>query len=147
MLRANFEVPSPFFLKAKIEKTLFKTLEGNWKDSISSNVTVHITQDYYYSNKLRTLHSWECFHFDEKVKWLLTAHVHDIKMVGREKRLAPIWARLQKKINLEDPSPPVHQGCIGDALKAQAQLTRRRTRTEEMFQIITESNVEGTPTR
>ena len=32
-------------------------------------------------------------------------HVDDIKMVGRKESLAPMWARLRKKIELEDPSP------------------------------------------
>ena len=43
----------------------------------------------------------------------LLVYVDDIKMVGRKKRLAPMWAKLRKKIDLQDPAPFIGQVYMG----------------------------------
>ena len=44
---------------------------------------------------LETVKSWKCFTSIEKTNY-------DIKMVARKESLAPMWATLRKKIELED---------------------------------------------
>ena len=52
---------------------------------------------------------------------------------GRRESLAPMWARLRKKIELKDPNQSIKY--IWDVFKEQP--------TDEMFQVFTTSNVEG----
>ena len=44
---------------------------------------------------------------------VLPVYVDDIKMAGRRESSAPMWARLRRKIELEDPTPQVDRVYLG----------------------------------
>ena len=75
----------------------------------------------------RKVNSWECRHFFEQYRWFLSENVDHINMVGCKLSMAPMWARLRKKIELENSTPLVDQaeqilGCTLEK-KASAQST------------------------
>ena len=65
--------------------------------------------------------------------------VDDTKMVGRKESVAPMWANLQKKFELEDPTPldQVYLGCTQRAATVDEETIRTTT---EMFHRSTVSN-------
>ena len=65
-------------------------------------------------------------------------------MVGRKESWAPMWARLRKKTEFEDPTPlvdHVYVVCTQRAATVDEETIKTNT---EVFQIITRSNVEET---
>ena len=57
---------------------------------------------------------WECLHVNKKEKLFLSIYVDDFKMAGRKESLKPMWSRLQKVLELEEPKPlqsNVYLGC------------------------------------
>ena len=48
--------------------------------------------------------NWECLFVHRKQKFFLSVFVDDIKMAGKKQNLAPMWKKLMKNIDIEEPT-------------------------------------------
>ena len=57
---------------------------------------------------------WECLFVNKEKKLFLSIYVDDFKMAGKSCNIAPMWEKLKKSIELEEPVPleeNVYLGC------------------------------------
>ena len=65
------------------------------------------------------MRDWECLYVHSQSKLFLSIYVDDFKMAGNASALPKMWARLQKKIDLEPPvkmDGNVYLGCGQDEI-------------------------------
>ena len=63
----------------------------------------------------RTVHNWKCLFVHRKQGLFLSVSVDDIKMAGKKQNLAPMWKKLIKNVDLDEPTSfldHVYLGCI-----------------------------------
>ena len=48
---------------------------------------------------------WECLYKHEEMGLFLSVYVDDFKMAGRKENLAPMWSKIRKVLELDDPVP------------------------------------------
>ena len=70
-----------------------------------------------------TARSWESLYVHRQADLFLSVFADDKNMAGRRTSLAPIWLKLKKSIDLEEPAPLIDQVCSG--------YTQRESVTEE----------------
>ena len=64
--------------------------------------------------------NWECLFVQRKQWLLLSVHVDDIKMAGKKQNLAPMWKKLMKDVDIEEPVSfldHVYLGCTQQECK------------------------------
>ena len=93
--------------------------------SLNRNFYGHQLADLLWESNIEELFIQEnvrnmvsVFPFIEQVKLFLSVYVDDIKMIGCKESSAPMWRRLRKNLDLEDPTPivdKVHLGCTDGA--------------------------------
>ena len=66
-----------------------------------------------FSEGWERVKGWECLYKHKKSKLFLSVYVDDFKMVGKTESLGPMWKRLEKKIDLEGPTPIMNQVYLG----------------------------------
>ena len=58
--------------------------------------------------------NWECLFVHRRQKLFLSVYVDDIKMAGKKQNLAPMWKKLVKDVDIEEPTSfldHVYLGC------------------------------------
>ena len=58
--------------------------------------------------------NWECLFGHRRQKLFLSVYVDDIKMAGKKQNLAPMWKKLVKDVDIEEPTSfldHVYLGC------------------------------------
>ena len=63
---------------------------------------------------LEKVPNWECLFVHRKQKLFLSVYVDDIKMAGKKHNLAPVWKKLMKDVDIEEPISflgHVYLGC------------------------------------
>ena len=72
-------------------KTVRKSIDGTWLGKIPN---------------------WKCLFVHRKI--FLSVHVDDINMAGKKQNLAPVWKKLMKNVDIEEPTSfldHVYSGC------------------------------------
>ena len=63
---------------------------------------------------MEKLHPWECVYYHRKDQLFLNAYVDNLKMVGEDEHIKPVWESLRKVLNLDpetDLVEHVYPGC------------------------------------
>ena len=58
--------------------------------------------------------NWECLFVHRKQGLFLSVYVDDIKMVGKKQNMAPMWKKLMKNVDIDEPTSfldHVYLGC------------------------------------
>ena len=48
--------------------------------------------------------NWECLFVHRKHRSFLSVYVDDVKMVGHKQNMAPMWKKLMKNVDLDEPT-------------------------------------------
>ena len=48
--------------------------------------------------------NWECLFVHRKQGFFLSVYVDDIKTAGKKQHMAPMWKKLMKNVDLDEPS-------------------------------------------
>ena len=67
-----------------------------------------------------------------KSELFLSVYVDDLMMVGKKSILGPLRTRLQKDIDLEDPTPFLNHVCVGCTQREQ-QLIMKQVNPEPIY--------------
>ena len=57
--------------------------------------------------------NWECLFVHRKQGLFLSVNVDDIKMAGKNKNMAPMWKKLMKNANIDEPTSFLDHVCLG----------------------------------
>ena len=57
--------------------------------------------------------SWECMFVHRRQGLFLSVYVDDIKMSGKKQNLAPMWKKLMKNVDIDEPTPFLDHVCLG----------------------------------
>ena len=80
--------------------------------------------------------NWECLFVHRKPGLFLSVYVDDIKMAGKKQNVAPMWKRVMKHVDLDEPTSfldHVYLGC-----------TRRECKPNEIIIDEYKKNVRNT---
>ena len=57
----------------------------------------------------------ECLYRHRNLQWFLSVHVDDIKKTGKTQDVPKMWAKLRRKVDLDDPESFLGQVSLGEA--------------------------------
>ena len=57
--------------------------------------------------------NWECLFVHRKQKLFVSNYLDDIKMAGKKQNLAPMWKKLMKDVDIEEPTSFLDQVYLG----------------------------------
>ena len=57
--------------------------------------------------------NWECSFVHRKQKLFFSVYVDDIKMAGKKQNLSPMWKKLMKDLDIEEPTSPLDRAYLG----------------------------------
>ena len=64
--------------------------------------------------------NWEDLFVHRKQGLFLSVHVDDVKMAGKEQKMASTWKKLMKNVDQDEPTSFLDHVCFGDVLNVNA---------------------------